>query len=107
MAATADAGSSSLRTGTNIMIAGLLAQVVTLCIFIGLCTDFFIRMRKGRKAGETESSGLIQRKIFLSSLGLATFLILLRSGYRVAELWEGWDGELISHEPTFIGMEGV
>ncbi|CAJ2502614.1 Uu.00g100080.m01.CDS01 [Anthostomella pinea] len=38
-------------TGVHIMIAGLAFQVFSLLLFIGLCTDFTIRLRNGRKTG--------------------------------------------------------
>ena len=62
MAATSDPGD---RTGVNIMIAGLVLQVLSLAIFMVLGTDFALRVRK---APDSEFnlglSELRQRRLF-------------------------------------------
>lgn len=45
-------------------------------------------------------------KGFIGGLVVATILILVRSVYRLAELQEGFDGELANHEVTFMILEG-
>lgn len=37
----------SKQTGVNIMIAGLVFQVVSLALFMALCADFWLRVRRG------------------------------------------------------------
>lgn len=44
---------------------------------------------------------------FLAALGIATLCIFVRSVYRVAELSEGWTGNLIRQQWLFVGLEGV
>ena len=44
---------------------------------------------------------------FLVAMGLSTFCIFIRSIYRVAELSEGWEGDLIQNQRLFIGFEGA
>jgi hypothetical protein len=99
------------------MIAGLSFQVVTLLIFICLCADFALRtFRRYKSMGEDafdQNPIFIQMRAswkfkgFVCALTLATICIFWRSVYRVAELSEGWTGNLIRHQWLFVGFEGV
>jgi hypothetical protein len=99
------------------MVAGLAFQVATLFVFIVLCIDFALRTRKRYKSmGEdafdqnpiyANLRNSIKFKGFVGGLTLATFCIFWRSIYRVAELGEGWEGNLIRHQWFFVGFEGV
>lgn len=103
--------------GDHIMVAGLAFQVFTLLIFMVLCIDFAVRTRRRYKElGEAalDQNPLFvklrhswQFKGFLIGLTLATICIFWRSVYRVAELGEGWEGNLIRHQYYFVGFEGV
>ncbi|TVY23782.1 Sphingoid long-chain base transporter [Lachnellula hyalina] len=104
-------------TGDNIMVAGLAFQVLTLLIFMVLCVDFAIRTRRRYKSmGESAFDqnplyvslrGSWRFKGFIAALTLATICIFWRSVYRVAELGEGWTGNLIRRQWLFVGFEGV
>lgn len=108
---------SGVKTGDNIMVAGLAFQVLTLLIFMILCIDFAIRTRRRYKTlGEAalDQNPLFVKlrhslrfKGFLGGLTLATICIFWRSVYRVVELGEGWQGNLIRHQWLFVGFEGV
>ena len=97
--------------GDHIMVAGLACQVLTLAIFICLCTDFAIKtVRRMQAVGSAELDpahakmrGSVVFRSFLLALSFATLCIFIRSVYRVAELAEGWNGVLI----LFIGLEGA
>lgn len=99
------------------MVAGLAFQVVTLLIFIVLCSDFALRTFQryksmGEEALDQSPAFVTLRskwtfKGFLAALTLATFCIFWRSTYRVVELAEGWSGNLIRHQWLFVGFEGV
>ncbi|KAL3956786.1 hypothetical protein ACCO45_009632 [Purpureocillium lilacinum] len=108
----------SLTTGDNIMIAGLATQVFTLLVFITLCADFALQVRRrqrqlGADVALTQEPGLVkirtswQFKGFMAGLGLATILIFWRSAYRVAELNQGWTGPITFNQGLFTGMEPV
>ena len=99
--------SGSSQVGVDIAIFGLSFQVVTLCVFIGLCIDYFVRCSKGRKLASSNIPVTPQFKRFLGFLSAAIILILLRCAYRIDELSEGYSGPLISNEGLFIGLEGV
>ena len=82
-----------------------------------LCTDFALRTHKRYKSmGESafDQNPVYKNlregwkfKGFLAALTLATICIFWRSVYRVAELGEGWTGNLIRRQWLFVGFEGV
>jgi hypothetical protein len=114
LAATAKDSKGS-RSGVNIMIAGLVSQVVTMSCFLALWADFAIRTRRAKISGslsrmqpalyETLRSNK-NFNFFQWSLFTATILIFVRCIYRVAELWDGFGGKLANHESTFMIFEG-
>jgi hypothetical protein len=98
------------QTGTNIMVAGLLLQVVSLAVFLLYLSYFWLQCRRGsldmdRAKVDCRERGLF--KVFLISLLLATVAILVRSTYRVAELWQGFSGELWNNERDFMILDGA
>lgn len=121
MAAVAFHGSRSATTGTNIMIAGLSFQVFTLLCFIAASVDFALRTHRRQHQHQHQLDGnathhdprlvrmrqTLRFRLFLGALALATFCILWRSAFRVAELSEGWSGPIIGKQGLFIGFEGV
>lgn len=108
-------GMSSSSFGTSnvaidIAIAGLSFQVITLCLFIALAIDFAVRFTHGRKRLARETMLPRNFTVFVSLLSLAIFLILVRCGYRIAELKGGYTGpksSLIRNQGLFIALEGV
>ncbi|KAK2821774.1 hypothetical protein FQN49_007690 [Arthroderma sp. PD_2] len=100
--------------GTNTMIAGLAFQVVTLLVFMFLTGGFIMRTMKARSFQEKELGARPKLPItrerlatFAIPFALAIITIFTRCVYRVAELSEGWEGELIHDEVTFVILEGV
>jgi hypothetical protein len=104
------------KLGNNIMIAGLSVQVVTMLAFILLALDFAVRtVYRIRQLGsenaldpryaELRKSWVF--KGFLVALLLSSLCIFTRCIYRVAELSDGWTGELMKMENYFIGFEGA
>ncbi|KAH6973533.1 RTA1 like protein-domain-containing protein [Ilyonectria sp. MPI-CAGE-AT-0026] len=117
MASVSSHNNESANTGSNIMIAGLAFQVITIFGFIVVSADFAFRtVRRYRAMGD---NALDQRpevarvrnsrlfKAFLGALSLATICILWRSAFRVAELSDGWEGPIMGDQGMFIGFEGV
>ncbi|KAF2651402.1 RTA1-domain-containing protein [Lophiostoma macrostomum CBS 122681] len=114
IAATARDNKGS-KLGTHIMIAGLIAQVVSMTIFFAVWGDFVIRVRRAKLSGSQASSqpplfkSLLSTrtfKLFQWSLFVASILIYVRCLYRVAELWDGFSGHLANEEATFMIFEG-
>ncbi|XMA09502.1 hypothetical protein WAI453_002293 [Rhynchosporium graminicola] len=95
-------------TGTDIMIAGLIFQVVSLVVFVILCGDFVWRLRKNRNAWNTENSAIYESWIFkgfLYALALATICIITRCAFRAIELFDGFAGALANDEVLYMILE--
>ncbi|KAF5670636.1 Rta1p-like protein [Fusarium heterosporum] len=117
MASTAAHLHRNANTGTNIMIAGLVSQVITILAFIICSVDFALRtIRRQRALGDaaldqrpeiSKVRNSLRFKAFLSALSLATFCILWRSAFRVAELSRGWEGPIMGDQYMFVGFEGI
>lgn len=113
------------QTGINIMIAGLAFQVVSLVLFVALCSEFAWRISKLNSS--TPTSSVTETKLFKRflvgqstftpgigiaantgvALSLATICILIRCIFRVAELSDGFNGKLANQEVTFMVLEGA
>ena len=103
MAATAVAAipPRGSKTGTNIMVAGIVFQMASITVFVGFFVEFLRRVRRERKS--------LGRKIdvLIGATAFACIMIYMRSIYRTIELLQGWSGYLITHEPYFIGLDAV
>jgi len=109
LAATANDHSGSL-IGKAIMVAGLVFQVVSLFVFMGLWLEFIFRLRRtGTSAKDVRFIELRDTKkfaLFQYALATAVVLIFIRSVYRVAELQQGFDGPIANNEVSFMILEG-
>ncbi|KAM0259116.1 hypothetical protein ACHAQJ_003487 [Trichoderma viride] len=109
LAATAD-DNSGAETGRAIMVAGVVFQVVSLLIFMGLWLEFVFRLR--RTSASAKNSRFIELRDtnkftwFQYALGAAVVLIFIRSVYRVAELQQGFNGPIANDEVSFMILEG-
>jgi hypothetical protein len=109
IADTANTKSTS-RVGIDIMIAGLFLQAVSLAVFLLVCADFGWRCQKGILDMDLDRQQTRQRllfKTFMAGLLLATVAVLVRSIFRVAELWEGFTGHLWNDETDFLVLDGA
>ena len=101
---------SLARAGLDIMIAGLVLQCITLGVFLVLMADFAWRCRKGVLDTNAEKQRTRSRmlfKLFIASILLATVVVLIRSIFRAAELWEGFTGDLWNDEVDFMVLDGA
>lgn len=110
MAQTALDDHEDSQPGINLMIAGLLLQAISLGLFLLIGALFMLRVRRGMP-DQTPSKVFIRRRplfhAFLGGLLLSTILILIRSIYRVVELWGGFTGELWNDQTDFMVLDGV
>jgi hypothetical protein len=110
IAATADPGSSMQDVGTNLMIAGVIFQVVILSVFAACIVDYIIRSNRHKADLSPESTELLNDKKF-RAFCLAIFIafmgIFIRCIYRIPELTGGWGSDLMRNEAEFIVLEGV
>lgn len=109
LAATANNNSES-ETGRNIMIAGVVFQVVSLLIFMGLWMEFLLRLcRSSSSAKDQRFAELRDAKRFAwfqYALSAAVVLVFVRSVYRVAELQQGFNGPIANNQVSFMILEG-
>ncbi|KAF2257599.1 RTA1-domain-containing protein [Lojkania enalia] len=98
-----------VQTGTNIMVAGLVLQAVSLTVFLLYLAHFALKCRSGSLDMDLAKIACRNRGLFkvsLFSLLIATVAILIRSIFRVAELWQGFSGELWNDEIDFMVLDG-
>lgn len=109
IAATADDHSRS-ETGRAIMLAGVVFQVVSLLIFMGMWLEFVLRLRRTSESSRDvrfiELRDTKKFTWFQYVFGVAVVLIFIRSVYRVAELQQGFNGPIANDEVSFMILEG-
>jgi len=102
--------SGSSQTGVDVAMAGLILQVIVIVFFCAFFVDYMVRYMtlERSRAGRARSAIGKRQQVFFAGLALAIVLILIRCGYRVDELSEGYqDSTKITDEGMFIGLEGV
>lgn len=103
--------SGASQTGVDLALAGLVLQVVFMLVFCALFADYLIRYHRFSKTSAVGGGGgpkfTRRLRVFFGFTAAATLLILVRCAYRLAELHEGYGGELVRDEALFIGLEGV
>ncbi|PYH44566.1 RTA1 domain-containing protein [Aspergillus saccharolyticus JOP 1030-1] len=87
---------SSFKTGSNIIVVGLVVQIVFFGFFI-VTTGFFHWRMVSQPTTYSLGSGINWMKL-VYTLYAASVLILVRSIYRLVEYIEGFGGYLLSHE---------
>ncbi|KAJ5188680.1 RTA-like protein [Penicillium cf. griseofulvum] len=90
-------------TGTHIMVAGIVFQLVSITIFIFCAVDFVRRVIRKSLLQSVTGSVI---PLFVAMI-LSIVCMYIRSIYRTIELSQGWDGYLITHESYFIGLDGA
>ncbi|KAF2641186.1 sphingoid long-chain base transporter RSB1 [Massarina eburnea CBS 473.64] len=110
LASTADAGSTLMDVGTNLMIAGVVFQVVVLGIFGLLLLEYSLRTYGHRDQLSHEATAYLHDtkfRLFVGAIFVAYLSILTRCIYRIPELSGGWGSDLMRNEPEFIALEGA
>ncbi|PGH32084.1 hypothetical protein GX50_05153 [[Emmonsia] crescens] len=110
LAATGETESDK-NMGAQIMLAGIVWQVVTLLAFGGMAGHFFWRLLgEGGRRMTVESQkvwGNTKFRRFLISLAISFFVIFARCTYRIAEMAGGWANHIMQDEISFVILEGV
>ena len=104
-----------LSIGSNIAIAGVIMQVVTLAIFALLAGLFFLRrylaLRNGASKNEEPPAKpqmqTMRFKLFVGAVVLAFLTIFTRCVYRFAEMMGGWGNPLMQDQAEFIALDSV
>jgi RTA1 like protein len=91
---------SSMKTGSNIVVGGLVFQVLMFGVFIVTSAHFNARFRKH---GAVEAWKHVPWQRTLNMLYITSAFILIRSVFRVVEYVGGNDGYLLSTEwPLYV-----
>lgn len=97
-----------MKLGNNLMLAGLIYQVVSLLLFAAACIDFAIRVYR-HKSWQNPVYKKLRTSTrfhgFLWALGISFVAIFTRCVYRVVELGGGWNNHLMREEIPFIILE--
>ncbi|CAK7245520.1 MAG: hypothetical protein STHCBS139747_007104 [Sporothrix thermara] len=105
-----------LNAGNNLIIAGIVLQVVVLAFFGVASLDYYVRVRRwiaGRDArGRQPTAAALALwhtrsfRTFGIAVSVAYACIFIRCIYRVAEMAGGWGNTIMQDEPSFIVLEG-
>ncbi|CAE6451672.1 unnamed protein product [Rhizoctonia solani] len=116
MASIADTPDGA-EQGGQVMLGGIVIQLVAVVIYTALGLEFIVRYSYDRPARSNLGNGPrkhagwadVSRKLvwMLVGLGIATLYIIIRSVYRTIELTDGWNGTIISTEKWFNWFDGA
>lgn len=91
-----------LSHGAGVMRAGIIFQFSNTIVFVVLILGTILRLqRKG-----TSLVSMVRWPVVIS-MSVSTFMVLIRNGYRIVELSEGWKGHLMRTEKYLIGLDMV
>jgi hypothetical protein len=89
------------------MMSGLAFQVFSLVLFAAAVVDYYLRVRVEYRGKEAPSAAHPRLKWFFAALTLSYTCIMIRCIYRVIELSDGWNSELMKREKDFVVLEGM
>ncbi|KAJ7246443.1 RTA1-domain-containing protein [Mycena rebaudengoi] len=96
--------------GANVMLAGIIFQLVAIIVYSALAGDYFRRYLTDSPARTSVSStrGVLtpRLKIMIGALLFSTTVLFIRSIYRTIELQNGWNGRIIHTEVYFNVLDG-
>ena len=99
---------SSMTTGENIIVGGLVVQILFFSFFIIVALAFHIRMHKAPTSKVLRNGIAFQVwQKHLCALYGGSSLILVRSLFRMIEYTQGNDGFLISHEVFLYAFDAA
>ena len=113
-AATANDNLDMQKIGNDLMMAGIVWQVITLLVFGALAVVYCFRVRGAlrRNPRLLSESGhkLLSRpsfKAFTAAIVLAYLTIFTRCVYRIGEMANGWRNSIMQDETDFIVLDSV
>jgi hypothetical protein len=93
------------KIGTNIMVAGIDFQLVSVVIFSVLFFLFLYRASAKLNLPAFKNDKNMKLLVLVTSFSI--LLIIMRSIYRTVELAGGWTGHVIETERYFIALDGA
>ncbi|GME77143.1 unnamed protein product [Ambrosiozyma monospora] len=106
----ASSNQSSAKMGFNIMLGGLILQVITMTVFMVMVAHYFYKVHVNRNNLEPKFVGIRNTGFFKAvmwSMCAAILLIYIRSIYRVAEMADGWGSSIMYNETLFLVLDGA
>ncbi|KAE8315771.1 RTA1 like protein [Aspergillus transmontanensis] len=97
--------SNSKSTGENIILGGLFIQIVFFGFFLISALVFQRRLARRPTSESADHNIPWQKQMF--ALHFSSLLILIRSGFRVAEYIQGSDGFLLQNEVFMYVYDGL
>lgn len=97
----ASGNASSLKTGQDIVVAGLILQVAIFLVFVGTAWNFHARYSN---QGSTSD---LPWKRQMRALYAASLLITVRNIVRIVEYAQGFNGYIMSHEAFIYVFDAV
>ncbi|PYI00735.1 putative RTA1 domain protein [Aspergillus sclerotiicarbonarius CBS 121057] len=98
---------TAMTIGSDIVIAGLVIQLLFFGFFVIMAAIFHIRVSKQHGAGLQVKTGRFSWMDMMWGLYFACALILIRSVYRVVEFVEGNDGFIMHREYLLYIFDGL
>ncbi|KAF7985352.1 hypothetical protein HWV62_6571 [Athelia sp. TMB] len=108
--ANTDSGSA---LGANIMLGGIVSQMIFITVYVLFATEFIWRYYKDSPVHETSKldgprvAMNKQLKTMIFALAFNTFCLYVRAVYRTIELSDGWNGNVISTQNYFNIFDGA
>lgn len=109
IAATASTNSTQ-NIGNDLMMAGIVWQVITLLAFATLVVDYCYRAYTRRATFTQATVNLLSSKkfqMFAGAIFFAFLTIFTRCVFRIAEMANGWANPIMQDETDFIVLDGV
>lgn len=118
VAAIAAGNGKNPTTGSTIMLAGIIMQMVAITLFVIFSSEFLLRYVYDRPlklpADDLERHQAIayqlgidpRMKLSLYAMGFSTTCLFIRAIYRTVELTDGWNGKIISTQLYFNVLDG-
>lgn len=95
-------GYKQLSHGAGVMRAGIIFQFSNTVVFVALVLGTILRLRR---KGATLVS--ITGWPVVIAMCVSTAMVLIRNGYRIVELSDGWKGHLMRTETYLIALDMV
>ncbi|KAJ7108025.1 RTA1 like protein [Mycena crocata] len=114
LAASAD-DEAGAAMGANIMLGGIIFQFVAILVYCACAIDFLRRYKADRPVRKQTDDELAHTRMLMDprvkkliyALAFSTFVLLIRSVYRIIELATGWHGKIIETEIYFNIFDGA
>lgn len=107
VASTAASKNTDPRPGSNLMLAGIVFQLVAITVYMLLAAEFILRsvydrpIKAGDSNGRRNADMDRKMKAMLAALAISSVCIYIRSYYRTIELADGWTGVVIRTQWLF------